>query len=267
MPEQSDNKAYPFRHVLYETLGNGRMQHLIYLKVVSVLFLIPVLFINPFGVAIRRAIPSLGFIGLIIGFAITVLFMFLTQYSTIGYMTLQQGLRQGDSDMAIRGVRKLKSWYQKLKRWIWISMLFTIFFLIIMGIIEILYATSAFGFILLIYSFSIFYRKVIEQFIQDIEIGLTEEEPDERFKPHARWLRPYIYIMIPVVMMGSFTIGIMTTVLELSGEVYMIIYMLVTIYICILLAKQLGDMDTKFIQFRRRRLDESKDSITDIINT
>lgn len=187
MPKQSNNKAYPFRHVLYETLGTTRMQQLLYLKVLSVFVLVPVLFINPFGIAIKRAIPSLEFIGLIIGFVITVFFLFLTHYSTVSYATLQQGLKRGDSDMAIRGVRKLKSWYHNLKLWIWISMLFAIFFLIIMGIIEILYATSAFGFILLIYSFSIFYRKVIEQFIQDIEIGLTEEEPDERFKPHAKW--------------------------------------------------------------------------------
>lgn len=79
-------------------------------------------------------------------------------------------------------------------------------------------------------------------------------------------VRPYMFLMIPVVMMGSFTVGILTTVLALSGEIYMIIYMLITIFICILLAKQLNDMDTKFIHFRRRRLDQSKDSITDIKN-
>jgi hypothetical protein len=240
---------------------------MLYVRVISTLFLIPILFINPFGVAIKYAIPSLGVFGTVIGFLITTLFFILVNYSIFGYLTLQKGLRTGDSDTSLKGVRMLESWYQKLTLYVWLSMPLAIFFIVIMAIVQIAYAIYAFVFLIMIYAFSLVYRKTVSQLIRDIRIGLSDQSPHERFLPHAKWLAPYMYGMIVVIILADFLIAIATSILGLNGEMFVILHMFILSFACIIVAKHLKKADVKLIRFRRQRLDQSKGSISDIANT
>lgn len=268
MPEQQEKQVYPFRAMIFELFGTFRLQNYLYVKYISIAFLLPVVIFNPLGHGLEQALPALGVFGPILGFLITLAFFVLVNYSIVGFTVLQQGLRVEDADKAMKGVRMLKSWYRKMKVLLWLSMLLAIFFVIVMMMIQLVFAIYGFVFIIVIYGFAVAYRKVILQLITDIGIALSDESPNERFKPHAKWLVPYMYGMIPVVFVAGFLVAIAGSILRVGYvELFVILWMFINFFISLGLAKTLKYADAEFIRFRRRRLDVLKHSISDIKNT